>query len=84
MNLYVLDTDTLQLLQDEHPMVAARVRAKEPSELAISVVTVDEQLSGWYTQLRQAKDHERLAWAWFPVCGLKIGRGENSQYWTRH
>src|SRR5438105_570791 len=64
MNLYVLDTDTLQLLQDEHPMVAGRVRAMAQSELAIAVVTVEEQLSGWYTQLRQAKDHERLAWAY--------------------
>ncbi len=33
-------------------------------ERAISVITVEEQLSGWYTQLRQAKDHERLAWAY--------------------
>jgi hypothetical protein len=26
MSLYVLDTDTLQLFQDEHPQVIARVR----------------------------------------------------------
>ncbi len=64
MNLYVLDTDTLQLLQEEHPTVAARVRATAPSALAISVITIEEQLSGWYTQLRQARDHERLAWAY--------------------
>src|SRR5205085_3256837 len=28
------------------------------------VVTVEEQLSGWYTELRQAKRPERLAWAY--------------------
>jgi tRNA(fMet)-specific endonuclease VapC len=74
MNLYVLDTDTLQLLQDEQPTVAARVHTVPPTELAISVVTVEEQSSGWYTQLRQAKDHERLAWAYrrlaVTVCSL--------------
>jgi tRNA(fMet)-specific endonuclease VapC len=64
MTLYLLDTDTLQLLQDQLPMVVARVSSVSPTELAISVVTVEEQLSGWYTQLRQAKDHERLSWAY--------------------
>jgi tRNA(fMet)-specific endonuclease VapC len=64
MNLYVLDTDTLQLYQDGNPKVVTRVRAVDPGERAISVVTVEEQLSGWYTQLRQAKDDQRLAWAY--------------------
>jgi tRNA(fMet)-specific endonuclease VapC len=64
MTRYVLDTDTLQLFQDEHPRVVARVRAVAPGDRAISVVTVEEQLSGWYTQLRQAKRPERLAWAY--------------------
>jgi len=64
MNLYVLDTDSLQLYQDGNPKVVSRVRAVAPGDRAISVVTVEEQLSGWYTQLRQAKDDERLAWAY--------------------
>ncbi len=64
MSLYVLDTDILQLLQGAHPLVTARVRAVAPDDRAVSVVTVEEQLSGWYTQLRQAKRPERLAWAY--------------------
>jgi tRNA(fMet)-specific endonuclease VapC len=64
MSLYILDTDTFQLFQDEHPKVVARVLTVSPSDLAISVITVEEQLSGWYTQLRQAKRPERLAWAY--------------------
>jgi tRNA(fMet)-specific endonuclease VapC len=64
MSLYVLDTDTLQLYQDGNPKVVSRVHAVNPGERAISVVTVEEQLSGWYTQLRQAKDDQRLAWAY--------------------
>jgi tRNA(fMet)-specific endonuclease VapC len=64
MNLYVLDTDSLQLFQDGHAQMVARVRAVAPSERAVSVVTVEEQLSGWYSQLRQAKRPDRLAWAY--------------------
>jgi tRNA(fMet)-specific endonuclease VapC len=64
MTLYVLDTDTLQLFEDENPTVVSRVRAVAPRDLAISVVSIEEQLSGWYTQLRQAKRTERLAWAY--------------------
>jgi tRNA(fMet)-specific endonuclease VapC len=64
MSLYVLDTDTLQLFQDEHPRVVARVESVAPGDLAISVVSVEEQVSGWYAQLRQAKRPERLAWAY--------------------
>jgi tRNA(fMet)-specific endonuclease VapC len=54
----------LQLFQDQHPLVVARVRAVAPAELAISVLTALEQLSGWYTRLRQARQAERLAWAY--------------------
>jgi tRNA(fMet)-specific endonuclease VapC len=64
MSLYVLDTDIFQLFQDEHPLVVVRVGATAPEDLAISVVTVEEQLSGWYAQLRQAKQPERLLWAY--------------------
>src|SRR5437773_916821 len=32
--------------------------------VAITVLSVEEQLSGWYAQLRQAKRPERLAWAY--------------------
>ncbi|SRR5579885_1440946 len=64
MSLYILDTDTLQLLQDGHPQVIARVQAVPLENRAISVISVEEQLSGWYSQLRQAKQPERLAWAY--------------------
>lgn len=64
MSLYLLDTDTLQLFLDGHPKVVARALDVAPGNRAISVVTVEEQLSGWYTQLRQAKQPERLAWAY--------------------
>jgi tRNA(fMet)-specific endonuclease VapC len=64
MSLYVLDTDTFQLFQDKHPLVIVRVEATAPEDLAISVITVEEQLSGWYALLRQSKQPERLLWAY--------------------
>lgn len=64
MSLYVLDTDALQLFQDGHPLVVSHFRAVAPGDRAICVVTVEKQLSGWYAQLREAKQPERLAWAY--------------------
>lgn len=61
---FLLDTDTLQLFQDQHPAVVTRVLSVPLFELAISVITVEEQLAGWYTQLRQAKNDKKLAWAY--------------------
>ena len=64
MNLYVLDTDMLTLVQEAHPTVSQRFLQKPAESLAITVLTVEEQLSGWYTQLRKAKRPDRLAWAY--------------------
>ena len=44
---YLLDTDTISLLQEQHPNVVRRVIETPIELLAISVITVEEQLSGW-------------------------------------
>src|SRR5207302_7680394 len=62
--LFVLDTDILTLFERKHPTVVAKVAEHDAAQIAISVVTVEEQLSGWYTQLRQAKRPDRVAWAY--------------------
>jgi hypothetical protein len=41
MSLYILDTDTFQLFQDDHPLVVARVLAVPPDDRAISVVIIE-------------------------------------------
>jgi tRNA(fMet)-specific endonuclease VapC len=64
MSIYALDTDILSLFEKKHPAIVARVRSHDPSELAITVLTVEEQLSGWYTEVRKAKHPERLARAY--------------------
>ncbi len=57
----VLDTDSLSLWQHGHPILSQRVAAQPPTELAITVITVQEQLDGWHTQLARAKQREQLA-----------------------
>jgi tRNA(fMet)-specific endonuclease VapC len=64
MNLFVLDTDILTLFQRNHATVRTRVAEHSADDIAVSVVTVEEQLSGWYAQLRQAKGPKKLAWAY--------------------
>lgn len=59
MSLFVLDTDTLTLLQRRIPIVCERAAA-HATETAITVLTVEEQLSGWYGLLRKAKKPEKL------------------------
>jgi tRNA(fMet)-specific endonuclease VapC len=61
MSLHLLDTDTLSLLQERHPAVLTRVAACAPDDLAVTVLSVEEQLSGWYRRLRRAKKPEELA-----------------------
>jgi tRNA(fMet)-specific endonuclease VapC len=61
MTLHVLDTDTLTLLQERHAGVIARIAAYSPNDIAVTVISVEEQLSGWYRRLRRAKKPEDLA-----------------------
>ncbi len=55
MSLYVLDTDVLTLYRHGHPLVSQRVNARPDADLAITVLTVEEQLAGWYTRVRKAR-----------------------------
>jgi tRNA(fMet)-specific endonuclease VapC len=64
MSLYILDTDTLSLLQKNHPVVRQHVQAASPSDLAVTIITVEEQLRGWFTAVRQATRPDYLARAY--------------------
>ncbi|HZG68977.1 MAG TPA: hypothetical protein VEZ12_19735, partial [Herpetosiphonaceae bacterium] len=52
--IYLLDTDHVTLEQHGHPSVTARVRLAGPSQVAISVITVEEQMRGWLAVIRGA------------------------------
>lgn len=61
---FILDTDVLTLIQEGHPEVGGRFLQHPAESVAITVLSVEEQLSGWYTQVRKAKRPDRLAWAY--------------------
>src|SRR5436305_2494011 len=61
MSLYLLDTDTVSLYQHGHPRICTAVADQQSSAIVISVMTVEQQLSGWYTELRRAKKAPMLA-----------------------
>jgi len=60
MTRYVLDSDILSLLQRGDPVVSAHVGSCAPDDVAMTIVSVEEQLSGWYTLLRRARTAEEL------------------------
>jgi tRNA(fMet)-specific endonuclease VapC len=61
---FILDTDVLTLIQQGQPEIGGRFLQQPPDSVAVTVLSVEEQLSGWYTQIRKAKQPERLAWAY--------------------
>ena len=56
MTAYVLDTDTLSLLQRGNPVVGAHFSRYHADEVATTIVSVEEQLSGWYTLAEAGQD----------------------------
>ncbi len=62
--MIILDSDHFTLFMLGHIEVVRRVNERGGREIAISVITVEEQLSGWYTQLRQAGDAGKLTRAY--------------------
>jgi tRNA(fMet)-specific endonuclease VapC len=61
MSLFALDTDTLSLWQYGHPAVTAKVTASLPEEVAITIITVQEQLDGWHSRLNRVSDRKKTA-----------------------
>jgi tRNA(fMet)-specific endonuclease VapC len=64
MSLHVLDTDIVTLYQHGHPRVVQQILAHPVRQLAIAVISVEEELTGWYTKLRQARKRDQLARAY--------------------
>lgn len=57
--MFILDSDHFTLFMLGNPEVVRRVNERG-SEVAISIITIEEELSGWYTQLRKSNNPERL------------------------
>lgn len=64
MSLYVLDTDTVTLLLHGNAEIANAAAANDPGELSVTIINVEEVLTGWYSQVRRAKKDHQLARAY--------------------
>ena len=60
MPLYIFDTDSLSLYARGNENLITRRKRTPVSELAVTVVTVEEQISGWYDLVRRAQNAEQL------------------------
>lgn len=58
---WILDTDILTLYERDHPVVVQNCTAHVPAAVSITIISVEEQFSGWYTRLRRAKTPDELA-----------------------
>jgi tRNA(fMet)-specific endonuclease VapC len=67
MSVWVLDTDTSTLLLRGHTGVREHVADKSSDQLALTIITVEELLSGWYTRIRRANTDEALERAYFAL-----------------
>ena len=64
MRLFVLDSDSLSLFQSGNANIAARVERCGPGEVATTVISIDEQLRGWFSLVRKAKKASQVAFAY--------------------
>jgi tRNA(fMet)-specific endonuclease VapC len=65
MTLWILDTDHASLFQTGHPLVTQRVQSIEPNALAVTIITVEEQMYGRLNRIRRAKSTDDLRLAYF-------------------
>ena len=64
MSLYVLDTDIVTLLRRGHGRVCQNVACHPSTDLAVTILTIEEQLSGWYRLLRTVTRPPQVARAY--------------------
>ncbi|NCC35456.1 MAG: type II toxin-antitoxin system VapC family toxin [Chloroflexia bacterium] len=58
---FILDTDHVSLFQRRHPQVVARVLATAPNDLAVTTITLGEQVQGRLAVIRQARSQADAA-----------------------
>ncbi|MCP2728335.1 type II toxin-antitoxin system VapC family toxin [Limnofasciculus baicalensis] len=64
MSLWILDTDHLTLWQNNHPLVKQGVNRVNNQNIAITIISVEEQMRGWLNLVRQSSQSSRQLWAY--------------------
>lgn len=61
MSLYILDTDHLSRLQRGDQNIAFKIANVEPELIAITVISLEEQLRGRFARIREAETNKNQA-----------------------
>jgi len=64
VSLWVLDTDHITLFENQHSVVIQRVMQIDPDEIAVTIITVEEQMKGWLNVIQQSSQSNRLIWGY--------------------
>ena len=61
VNVLMLDTETVSMYELGYPLLRSRILSEPLYDIAVSVITVEEQLKGWHKNAKQAKSEAQLA-----------------------
>lgn len=64
MSVFLLDTDTLSLLEQRHPLVLQRVNSHPLSDIVLSAISIQEQMRGFLSNLMRARNRQQIAQAY--------------------
>jgi tRNA(fMet)-specific endonuclease VapC len=64
MSPYALDSDILSLYQQGDVRVKRAIDAHPVADVSITVISVEELLTGWYSVMRRVSRHDQLARAY--------------------
>jgi tRNA(fMet)-specific endonuclease VapC len=67
---YILDTDHVSLLRRGNTLVQQRLQYRSENTVAISVITIEEQVQGWLNEIRKASatsQFQRLCYAYWSL-----------------
>ncbi|GAB4457389.1 MAG: hypothetical protein OHK0029_17060 [Armatimonadaceae bacterium] len=61
MSLYILDTHIVTLFRASEPNIVRRIHETDLDQIAVTVISVEEQLDGWYRLLRRKNSPDQLS-----------------------
>ncbi len=67
MTLWVLDTDHVSLFQTGHPSVIQKIQSIRPNDIAVIIITLEEQMYGRLNKIRKAKSIDELTPAYLSL-----------------
>ncbi|WYL92993.1 MAG: type II toxin-antitoxin system VapC family toxin [Gloeotrichia echinulata IR180] len=64
MSLWILDTDSVSLFQNGHLNVNKHITATSPENIAVTIITFEEQVRGRFNVIKQADSLDKLVIAY--------------------